>query len=99
MEKPSPWWNSDILKVERTSDGDDIDVCLNNSAPPLDSFIQALIAVRFLLARHNLEPRRVVLEFGEESDTAEIFRERLRGCATEHADGSFSWGGFLFRTV
>ena len=99
METRSDWWNSDILKVEKTAEGDDLDVSLNSTAPPLDSSIQALIAVRFLLARHNLEPTRVVMEFDADSEAPAMFRARLKGCAAEHDDGSFSWGGFLFRTV
>ena len=94
-EQKSAWWNSDILKVERSSDGADIDVTLSKRAPPIDSFVETLIAIRLLLARHNVEPNRVVLEF--DAEMAETFRSRLCGCAVDNADGSFSWGGFVIK--
>ena len=99
MELPNPWWNSDILKVEKSVDGDELEVELNSAAPAQDSDVQAMIAIRFLLARHNIEPARVIVEFAPGADAIENLRWQLKGQAIENNDGSFEWGGFLFRAV
>jgi hypothetical protein len=96
MKDDCAWWNSDILKVERAPGGD-FAISLNSVPPPNESYLEALIAVRFLLARYNIEPQQVVMEFGADSDVPDNLRERLRGTGVEHPDGSLSWGGFVIK--
>ena len=53
------WWGTDILLVRKRAEGIEMLTML----PPLDHYIQCLVAMRFLFARHDIEPLRVVLEF------------------------------------